>query len=215
MLTRPILTTRKLFLVLTAAALLGATPPASAASVIDEWSSIQRPAPPALKPVTLDAKTTALLMLDFMNQNCAKRPRCVATVPAMKALLEKARAAKATVIYSLIRNSTAADVIKDVAPAAGEASVTSGPDKFLNTDLEKILKEKGITTVITVGTAANGAVLFTAAGAAFRGLNVVIPVDGISSADAYADLSMVWNFTTAPTLSQKATLTGSDMIGFK
>jgi nicotinamidase-related amidase len=208
------LTWRKLFLVLTAAALLGATQPASAASVIDEWSSIPRPAPPALKPVTLEAKTTALLMLDFMNQNCAKRPRCVATVPAMKALLEKARAAKATVIYSLIRNSTAADVIKDVAPA-GEASVTSGPDKFLNTDLEKILKEKGITTVITVGTAANGAVLFTAAGAAFRGLNVVIPVDGISSADAYADLSMVWNFTTAPTLSQKATLTGSDMIGFK
>ena len=133
----------------------------------------------------------------------------------MRALLEKARAAKVTVIYSLIRNTTGADVIKDVAPAAGETSVTSGPDKFLNTDLEKILKEKGITTVITIGTAANGAVLFTAAGAAFRGLNVVIPVDGISSQDAYADLSMVWNFTTMPSVSQKATLTRSDMISFR
>lgn len=215
MLMGRMLTRRKFSVAVAAAALLGVMQPASAASVIDEWAAIQRPAAPALKPVTLETKTTALLMLDFMNQNCGKRPRCVATVPAMKALLEKARAAKVTVIYSLIRNTTGADVIKDVAPAAGEASVLSGPDKFLNTDLEKILKEKGITTVIAVGTAANGAVLFTAAGAAFRGLNVVIPVDGISSQDAYADLSMVWNFTTMPSVSQKATLTRSDMVTFK
>jgi nicotinamidase-related amidase len=206
---------RKLSIALVVMTLAGIAQPAAAASVIDEWASIQHPAAPALKPVALEAKTTALLMLDFMNQNCGKRARCVATVPAMKALLEKARAAKATVIYSLIRNTTGADVIKDVAPAAGEASVLSGPDKFLNTDLEKILKEKGITTVIAVGTAANGAVLFTAAGAAFRGMNVVIPVDGISSADPYADLSMVWNFTTMPSVSQKATLTKSDMVTFK
>lgn len=189
--------------------------PAHAASVVEEWGAIQRPAAPALKPVTLEAKTTALLMLDFMNQNCGKRPRCVATVPAMKALLDKARAAKVTVIYSLIRNTTGADVIKDVAPAAGEASVLSGPDKFLNTDLEKILKEKGITTVITAGTAANGAVLFTAAGAAFRGMNVVVPVDGISSVEPYADLTTVWTFTNAPQVSQKSTLTRSDMVTFK
>jgi nicotinamidase-related amidase len=209
------LTRRNFSAAVAATALLGVVQTASAASVIDEWAAIQRPAAPALKPVALEAKTTALLMLDFMNQNCGKRPRCMATVPAMRALLEKARAAKVTVIYSLIRNTTGADVIKDVAPAAGETSVTSGPDKFLNTDLEKILKEKGITTVITIGTAANGAVLFTAAGAAFRGLNVVIPVDGISSQDAYADLSMVWNFTTMPSVSQKATLTRSDMISFR
>ena len=71
-------------------------------------------------------------------------------------------------VYSLISKTTNADVIKDVAPAAGEPSVLSGPDKFLNTDLEKILKEKGITTVIAVGTSSNGAVLYTASGAAFR-----------------------------------------------
>ena len=46
-----------------------------------------------LKPVTVDPKTTALLMLDFMNQNCGKRPRCLATIPAMKKLLAEARAA--------------------------------------------------------------------------------------------------------------------------
>jgi nicotinamidase-related amidase len=188
--------------------------PAVAGNIIDEWASVKAPAAPALKPVTADPKTTALLMLDFMNQNCATRPRCVATVPAVKKLLEAARAAKATVVYSLIANTTPADVIKDVAPQAGEPSVLSGPDKFRNTELEKILKDKGITTVITVGTAANGAVLYTASGAAFRGMNVIVPVDGMSATDPVAEYATVLNFLSAPQVSAKTTLTRSDMIKF-
>lgn len=186
-----------------------------AADVVSEWANIAAPQAPVLKPVTAEAKTTALLMLDFMNQNCGKRPRCVATLPAMKKLLAEARAAKAPVIYSFINNSTAADVLSDVAPADGEPSVTGGPDKFRNTDLEKILKDKGIQTVIVTGTAANGAVLFTAAGAVFRGMNVVIPVDGLSSQEAYADLATVYTFTSAPQISVKTTLTRSDQIKFQ
>jgi nicotinamidase-related amidase len=188
--------------------------PAQAANVVDEWASIQRPPAPALKAVTVDPKTTALLMLDFMNQNCAKRPRCVESIPAMKKLLGEARAAKAAVVYSIIANTTTADVMTDVAPQAGEPHVQAGPDKFFRTDLEKILKDKGITTVIVTGTAANGAVLFTAAGAALRGMNVIVPVDGMSSSDAYADLSTAWTFTNAPSVSAKTTLTKSEMIKF-
>ena len=188
--------------------------PAQAGNLVEEWASVKAPAAPELKAVTVDPKTTALLMLDFMNQNCAQRPRCVASVPAMKKLLEAARAAKATVVYSIIANSTPADVIKDVAPLADEPHVLAGPDKFLRTDLEKILKDKGITTVIAVGTASNGAVLFTAAGAAFRGLNVVIPVDGMSSVDPAAEYSTTIDFLTAPQLSAKTKLTRSDLIKF-
>jgi isochorismate hydrolase len=132
--------------------------PAQAANIMDEWAGMKAPAAPELKPVTVDAKTTALLMLDFMNQNCGKRPRCLDTIPAMKKLLAQARAAKVPVVYSIIANSTPADVITDVAPLADEPHVLSGPDKFLRTDLEKILKDKGISTVIVVGTASNGAV---------------------------------------------------------
>jgi len=198
----------------TIAALCLAAATANAATIVDEWASIKPPAP-TLKPVEVEAKTTALLMLDFMNQNCGQRPRCVATIPAMKKLLAAARAAKATVVYSLIANTTPADVIKDVAPEANEAHVLSGPDKFLNTDLDKILKDKGIKAVIAVGTASNGAVLFTAAGAAFRGMNVVVPVDGMSAADPVAEYATVLDVQTAPQLSAKGTLTKSDMITFK
>jgi len=187
---------------------------AGAQTIADKWTSVPAPPPPELKPVTVDPKTTALLMIDFMNQNCGKRPACVASLPAMKKLLAAARAAKAPVIYSIIANSTTADVMPDVAPLADEPSVLSGPDKFLNTDLAKILKDKGIATVIVTGTASNGAVLFTGAGAAFRGINVIVPVDGMSAVDPYADFSTVYTFLNAPLLSAKSTLTRTDMIKF-
>lgn len=187
--------------------------PAQAANIVDEWATMKAPAP-ALKAVTVDPKTTALLMLDFMNQNCGKRPRCLDTIPAMKKLLGEARAHKVAVVYSIIANTTPADVIKDVAPLADEPHVLSGPDKFRNTDLEKILKDKGITTVIAVGTSSNGAVLYTASGAVFRGMNAIIPVDGMSAVDPYAESSTVFTFMNAPSVSAKTTLTRSDMIKF-
>ena len=39
-----------------------------------------------------------------------------------------------------------------------------------------------------MGTSSNGAVLYTASGAALRGMNVIIPVDGISAVDPYAGI---------------------------
>jgi len=200
--------------VVAAAVFAGGAVCAQAADIVDEWASIKAPAAPTLKPVTVDPKTTALLMLDFMNQNCGKRPRCIATLPAMKTLLGEARAHKVLVVYSLIAKTTTADVMKEVAPQADEPHVLSGPNKFRNTELEKILKDKGITTVVVTGTAANGAVLQTAVGAVGRGMNVIVPVDGLSSVDAYADLATVYTIASAPALSAKGTLTRSTMIKF-
>ena len=125
---------------------------AAAQTIVDRWASVPAPPPPVLKPVTADPKTTALLMLDLMTQNCGKRSACVASLPVMKKLLADARAAKVPVIYSIIANSTTADVMPDVAPLPDEPWVQSGPDKFLNTDLAKILKDKGVQTVIVTAT---------------------------------------------------------------
>ena len=91
-----------LTLAVVAAAAL-AVPSARAANIIDEWASVKAPPAPELKPVTVDPKTTALLMLDFINQNCTNRPRCIASIPAMKKLLTEARAKGVTVVYSLSR----------------------------------------------------------------------------------------------------------------
>lgn len=186
----------------------------SVADIIGEWASVKAPAAPELKAVTVDPKTTALLMLDFMNQNCGKIPRCVASIPAVKKLLGEARAAKMPVVYSLIANTTTADVITDVTPMADEPWVLAGPDKFFRTDLEKILKDKGIQTVIAIGTRAEGAVVYTGSGAAMRGMNVIVPVDGMSSSETYAEQYVAWHMTHAPLVSTKTTLTKLDMIKF-
>ena len=41
--------------------------PAPAQTIIDEWSSVKVPPPPELKPITVDAKTTALLVMDLIK----------------------------------------------------------------------------------------------------------------------------------------------------
>ncbi len=68
---------------LTLAAAVTALLPAlasAAQTIVDEWPNVKAPPAPALKPVTIDPKTTALLMLDFVAPNCNPRPRCVASM---------------------------------------------------------------------------------------------------------------------------------------
>ncbi|MBI4528942.1 MAG: hypothetical protein HY695_34525 [Deltaproteobacteria bacterium] len=57
----------------------------------DEWNTVQPPKPPELKRVTIDPKTTALLVLDIVKQTCnnERRPRCVASVPKIQAYIEQ------------------------------------------------------------------------------------------------------------------------------
>src|SRR5580693_5881302 len=77
-----------LSVVTAAAAFAGAAsiPARADTTIIDDWYKAKLPAPPQLKPVTLDAKTTALLVMDFTVQTCtqARRPRCAASVPKVK-----------------------------------------------------------------------------------------------------------------------------------
>jgi nicotinamidase-related amidase len=201
---------------MTALAVIGLGPLHANETIIEEWGDVQAPQPPELKPVTVDPGTTALLMLDFMKQNCneERRPRCVASLPRMKQLLADARAKGVMVVHAIIRNTTTKDISEQVAPDDGEPWVQSGVDKFFGTDLEKILADKGIKTVIAVGTAAHGAVLYTASGAALRGMQVIVPVDGISADNTYVEQYVAHHLVSAPVVSQKVTLTKADMIQF-
>ena len=183
-------------------------------TIIDEWAIVQAPKPPELKPVTLDPKTTALLVLDFVKQTCntERRPRCLDSVPKVQALLKQARAKGVTVIHSTTTAATPADIAKELTPLEGEPIVKASADKFFKTDLEKILSEKGIKTVVVVGTAAQGAVLNTASQAAFRGLQVIVPVDGMSAENTYFEQYTIYHLANAPGVGQQVTLTKIDII---
>lgn len=188
---------------------------ASAQTIVDEWSAIKAPAAPTLKEVTVDPKTTALLMLDFLKQNCAPNPRCTASLPKAQKLLAAAREKNATVIYTLFPGPKITDTLPEVAPKGDEPVVTSFLDKFLNTDLDKILKDHGIKTVIAIGSAANGAVMYTATDAWFHKYETIVPIDGMSGASPYVEQYVTYNFVSAPVMGGKVILTRSDMVKFQ
>jgi len=187
---------------------------ADAGDIIADWSTVKTPAAPELKKVTVSPKDTALIVMDIQTNSCNKerRPRCLDTIAPVSELIKRARAKGLPVIHTMSSSGTLENLVKDVAPAQGEPYVKSGVDKFLGTDLDKILKSKNIANVILVGTAAEGAVLSTATGAAQRKLKVIIPVDGMSSADAYAEQYTAVYMVTSPGTSAAATLTRTGMI---
>lgn len=196
--------------------------PAPAQTIISEWSSVKTPPAPELKPVTLDPKTTAVLVMDLVKQTCnnERRPRCVASIPKIEKLIAAARAKGAMLIFTTVPPVPIADTLPAVAPKANDTVVVAFVDKFTlgdkDTGLEKMLKDKGITTVVTVGTAVHGAVLYTASAAASRGFNVIVPVDGMSGDGqvAYDEQAVAFILTHAPVVSSKVTLTSVDMIKF-
>ncbi len=193
-----------------------------ARTVIEDWASAKVPPPPVLKPVTVDPTSTALLLLDFNGHddassgpcNKATKPRCLASIPKIRELLAKARAKGMFVVYSITPNTGPADIQPEIAPAPGDPVVKSSADKFIDTDLGDLLAKKGIKTVIVTGTASEGAVLDTGTDAALHGMTVIVPVDGMSSTELYAEQYVAWHLTHAPGVSQKTILTRIDMIGF-
>ena len=134
------------------------------------------------------------------------------TIPKIQALLKQARAKGIAVVHSITTAATPADIAKELTPLDGEPIVKTSADKFFKTDLEKILTDKGIKEVVVVGTAAQGAVLNTASQAAFRGLKVIIPVDGMSAENTYFEQYTVYHLANAPGVGQQVTLTKFDMI---
>lgn len=204
--------------ILAALAAAAAAPPARANDITTEWATVKPPPVPELKPATIEPRTTALLILDLMKTNCGTRPRCGATVANVKKLLDAARAHDMMVFYTLVGGTAAPEGMVDqsLAPRAGEWVVRGGADKFIGSDLEQRLKDKGIKTVIVTGTSAQGAVVGTSNGAVQRGYKAVVPVDGMSAEDPYNEQYAAWHlYKGGPAvLTNSVTLTRSDLIKF-
>ena len=98
-------------------------------TIIDIWNTIPTPTIPKLQAVTVNPKTTALLILDMENTIC-KSPRCIATIPNINNLITTARTNNMLIIYSLTHVGNINDIFKSLAPtkkdqAASCAAVSS------------------------------------------------------------------------------------------
>ena len=179
-------------------------------TVMDLWDDVKVPQAPELKAVSVNPETTALLILDLQSRNCnaERRPRCVACLPGVADFLKQARQKNMAVVYAGSREN----ILPAVAPMKDEPVVRSSVDKFYNTELENILRDRNIETVIVIGTTAEGAVLHTATGASLRGFKVIVPVDGMPASDLYAEQYTAWHLVNAPGTRRNTTLTTIPMI---
>src|SRR5256712_1438535 len=197
--------------------------PASATPVPTAAPTSPIPKIPDPVAVEVPVKGSALLVLDITSVICPPRPTCVASVPKIAALVKKARDARVPVIYS--QTATAGSTyIADVAPQSGDATVTGRADKFYGTNLEQILKDKAVETAVVVGSAANGAVLYTTFGLGLRGITVVVAQDGISGDPEFTETLTRWQLLNEPGFANAnnipldkghVTLSTTDKITFK
>jgi nicotinamidase-related amidase len=196
---------------------------APAASGAKPMLTLQMPALPEPVRVTLKPATTALLISDMIDPTCKSQPKCMTTMlPAIAALLAQARKAGVLVVYA----TRAADAkwLPEIAPAPGDPQTGSNAqDRFYNTELDKTLKAKGITTLILTGWKISGSVLYTSVGATLRGYTVVIPLDASLAPTDYETAIGLYqvlnqnsaNATNQPLKEKASTLSRTDMISFQ
>ncbi|MFB7970494.1 cysteine hydrolase family protein [Streptomyces rubiginosohelvolus] len=143
-------------------------PGATAASGATETSPGE--APPA----------SALLVIDMQNTLVAIAHRASATVAAVAGLQARARAAGAPVVFAQQQDEELEPgTVPELAPAAGEPVVPkAAPDSFLGTELDAVLRARGVTEVVVTGFATEICVESTARQALSRGYDVVLVADG-------------------------------------
>jgi nicotinamidase-related amidase len=184
----------------------------------------QMPSPPDPVPVVLNPATTALLIFDIVDPICTRQPNCTGRmVPAISSLLARARKAGITVAFGT-RAPTMSKWLPEVLPAPGDIKIESqAQDRFYNTDLDKTLKAKGITTLILAGWKVSGSVTYTSVGATLRGYTVVVPVDASLDATDYeiaiGQFQILHqhseNAANEPLKDRASTLSRTDLITFK
>jgi nicotinamidase-related amidase len=193
-------------------------------SAQDTRVTLQMPALPAPVPVTLNPKTTALLVLDYVVPICNSQPKCKGQMlPAMTAFMARVRKAGLVVAYGTLEENMT-KWLPEVAPQPGDTKIVcTAQDRFYNTDLDKDLKAKGITTIIMAGWKVSGSVAYSSVGATVRGYTGVIPVDTTAATTDYEQVIGFYNIlnqrggnlTNQPLKPKAPTLSRTDMITFQ
>ena len=158
--------------------------------------------------VRVDPTRTALVVVDMQNDFVREGggllvPDAEATIPAIRTLLDTARARGMRVVYSQDTHregdpewqiwpehardgSWGWEIVDELAPAPDDVVLRKlRYDAFYGTPLDHMLRLWGVDTLVICGTVANICVHYTAASAALRWYEVVIPRDAISALDPF------------------------------
>jgi nicotinamidase-related amidase len=154
--------------------------------------------------VRLDPARTALIVVDMQNDFVKEGgslvvPDAGATIPAIRRLLELARGSGMKVVFTQDTHTEGDPeweiwgehcregtwgwrIVDELAPREDELVIRKVRyDAFYGTHLDHFLRVWGVDTLVICGTVASICVHYTAASAALRWYNVVIPKDATSA----------------------------------
>lgn len=158
--------------------------------------------------VYVDPASTAVVVInmqnDFVKQGGSLLvPDAEATIPAIKGLLDLARASRMRIVYCqdthrrgdpewqiwpehCREGSWGWEVVAELAPDVDDTVLPKDRhDAFYGTPLDHLLRLWGVQTLVLCGTVANICVHYTASSAALRSYHVVIPRDAISALEPF------------------------------
>ena len=149
---------------------------------------------------------TAVIVIDMINDfvtGVFKSDRAAKIIPNIKALLEYTRKQKVPIVYATdahlpnvdpefdvwgshaVAGSRGAEIIDELKPHKGDFRVLKRKySAFQGTDLDQLLRELKIDTVILTGVVTDICIQHTAADAFFRGYKIIVPKDCVEAVDA-------------------------------
>jgi len=157
--------------------------------------------------VRLDAKRTAIIVVDMINEFCKPGGKMVlpgyeALVGPQRAIIDAARLNDAPVIWihdahrpgmrherewakrtpHCLENTWAVEIIEDLGARPDEIHVTKRRySAFFQTDLDLVLKDMKIDQLVVFGVVTNICVRSTVHDAFFNGYEVVVPADACAA----------------------------------
>ena len=187
-----------------------------------------------IEEVDIDPGEAALLIIDVQNDFAKPGGKLYAEgaekiIQPIKRLLEDARRAGATIIYTqdwhtkddpefriwgehTVAGSLGAEIVDELKPSEDDIIVRKPSyDAFYSTPLDHVLRARSIKTLILTGLLGNICVQCTAIGAAMRGYKLILPVDAIFTISEFDHVAALRFMNSI----LKAVLTTTDRIRFR
>jgi ureidoacrylate peracid hydrolase len=174
------------------------------------------------RSLTLDPARTAVLIIDMLNDFCDEagilgNPAALDLCASQNRILASARGSGATVVFvneqhrtnlaperafakqmtHAYQGSWGADVVAPLTFAEEDLAVIKRRySGFFQSDLDLVLRDRGISSVVLLGVLTNICVRATAHDAFFLGYNVVVPEDGVGAMSPVEQTASLYDIAT-------------------
>lgn len=189
---------------------------------------------PKPQEVELEAKKTALIVVDMQNDFVMPNGKLYVgksaedSILRIKNLISKAREKSVPIIYTqdwhmkgdpefaiwgqhALAGTWGAEIVNDLKPREDDIIIKKlRYDAFYGTSLDHLLSLKKVESLVVTGTVANICVLHTAGSAALKWYKVIVPTDCISAITEFDYVAALRQIS----FLYRGTLTTSDMLRF-